>query len=246
MPNDQVRQAFGQGRMAGVILGLVFAVVSLVCWALMARTARVGWIVAAVLAACGAGELGLADGWFLSGEKRTLMAALALLMPIVIVFGIATEREAGARRSRSGSLRGIVAMVVSVAYLGLSFTVIPLLVLLSLYNGPAYVPSGAEVLPLPAGLAAAADHDQGCSSGSHTTCSRQFLIVSAAGLPAGQVAQRLRDYLTRVHGWTLSPDVGGGWGGCRSEGWLLDRQQVCIDVDAASRQQVTMLLQGGN
>ena len=78
-------------------------------------------------------------------------------------------------------------MVVSVAYFGCSFTVVPLLVLTFLVEGgAAYVPSSAEVLPLPAGLTVAGDQDQGCSSGSHTICSRQFHIVSTAGLPAGR------------------------------------------------------------
>lgn len=215
MPRDQALSAFGRGRMAGVIPGLLFAVVPLVCWALKARTARVGWIVAVVLAACGAGGIGLAAGWFLSGEKLTLLAALALMMPLVIVFGIAAERDAGADRSRSGGIRGIVGLVVSVAYLGFSLAVVPLLVLLFLYEGgAAYVPSGAEVLPLPVGLAVAGDQNQGCSSGSHTICSRQFLIVSTAGLPAGQVAQRLRDHLAPLARLELEPRVG------RRLGWL--------------------------
>ena len=231
--------------MAGVIAGLLFAVVPLVCWAMMAQTARVGWIVAAVLAACDAGGLGLVAGWVRSDEKLTLLAALALVMPLVIVFGIAADRRAGAGQSRSGGVRRIAGLVVSVAYLGLSFTVVPLLVLVFLYEGAAYVPSGAEVLPLPAGLAVAGDQDQGCGSGSHTVCTRQFLIVSTAGLPAAQVAQRLRDHLARVHGWILSTELGGGWGGCRAEGWLLDRQQVCVAV-RVNQQQVTLLLQAGN
>jgi hypothetical protein len=79
-----------------VIPGLLFAVVPLMCWALIARTAGVGWIVAAVLAACVAGGLGLAAGWVRSGEKLTLLAALALATPLVIVLGIAAERRAGA------------------------------------------------------------------------------------------------------------------------------------------------------
>jgi hypothetical protein len=91
------------------------------------------------------------------------------------------------------------------------------MVLAFLVEGAAYVLSGAEVLPLPAGLAVAGDQDPGCSSGSHTICSRQFLVVSTAGLPAGQMAQRLRDHLARVHGWRLSPELGGGWGGCRAK-----------------------------
>jgi len=69
--------------------------------------------------------------------------------------------------------------------------------------------------------------------------------VSTAGLPAGQVAQRLRDHLAHVHGWRLSSELGGGWGGCRTEGWLFDRQQVCVDV-YVNQQQVMMLLEGGN
>jgi hypothetical protein len=59
------------------------------------------------------------------------------------------------------------------------------------------------------------------------------------------VAQRLRDHLAHVRGWRLGPEVGGGWGSCRTEGWLLDRQQVCVGV-YVNQQQVTMLLQGGN
>jgi len=229
-----------------VIVGSLFAVVPLVCWALMARTARVGWIVAAVLATCVAGGLGLAAGWIRSGEKLTLLAALTFVTPLVIVFGIVAERRAGAGRLRSGGVRGIAGMVVSVAYVGCSFTVVPLLVLTFLVEGgAAYVPSGAEVLPLPAGLTVAGHQDQGCSSGSDTICSRQFHIVSTAGLPAGQVAQRLRDHLAHVHGWRLSSELGGGWGGCRTEGWLFDRQQVCVDV-YVNQQQVTMLLEGGN
>lgn len=237
--------ALGHGRMAGVILASLFAIVPLVCWALVVRSARVGWIVAAVLATCVAGGLGLAAGWIRSGEKLTLLATLTFVMPLVIVFGIAAERRAGAGRSRSGGLRGITGMVVSVAYVGFSFTVIPLLVLTFLVEGAACVPSGAEVLPLPAGLTVAGDQDQGCSSGSHTICSRQFHIVSTAGLPAGQVAQRLRDHLAHVHGWSLSSELRGGWGRCRTEGWLLDRQHVCVDV-YVNQQQVTMLLEGGN
>jgi len=245
VPRDQVPSALGRGRIAGVIVGSLFAVVPLVCWALMARTARVGRIVAAVLGTCVAGGLGLAAGWIRSGEKLTLLAALALATPLVIVFGIVAERRAGTGRLRSGGVRGITGLVVSVAYFGFSFTVVPLLVLTFLVEGAAYVPSGAEVLPLPAGLTVAGDQDQGCSSGSHTICSRQFHIVSTAGLPAGQVAQLLRDHLAHVHGWSLSSELGGGWGGCRTEGWLLDRQQVCVDV-YVNQQQVTMLLEGGN
>ena len=142
-------------------------------------------------------------------------------------------------------MRHMAARGCRVACLGFSFGVVPLIVLASLNDGAAYVPSGAMVLPPPAGLVVAEDQDQGCSSGSHTTCSRKLLIASTAGLPAGQVAQRLRDHLTHVHGWRFSPEVGGGWSACRTDGWLLDRQQVCVGV-YVNQQRVTMLLQGGN
>jgi hypothetical protein len=223
------------------IVGLLFAIVPLVCWAMIARTARVGWIVAAVLVTCDAVELGLLAGWVVSGEKLTLLAALALAMPLVIVAGSASERRAGARRLRSCGVRGIAGLAMSVAYVGFSFTLVPLLILAFLSDGgAAYVPSGAEVLPMPAGLVVASDQDQGCGSGTTTICTRQFLIVSKAGKPAGDVAQRLREYLIRVRGWRLS-----GWEGCRPEGWLLDRQQVCVEL-YVSHQQVTMLLQGND
>jgi len=235
------------GRLAAVIvLGLLGVALPLVCWALLARTARAGWVVAALLAACGAGELGLASGWIQSGEKVTLLVALALVMPLVIVAGSVVERRhAGARRLRSGGVRGIAGMVLSVAYVGFSFVAVPLTALMILTQGlVAHVPSSAEVLPLPAGLAVAGNQDQGCASGSHTTCSRRFLIKGTTGLSEEEVAQRLREQLARAHGWRMDPTV-DGWGGCRTEGWLLDRQQVCVGV-YTSQHQVTMLLQGGN
>jgi hypothetical protein len=187
------------GRLAAVIvLGLLCVALPLACWALVARTAGVGWIVAALLASCGAGELGLATGWIQSGEKVTLLVTLALVMPLVIVAGSVVERRcAGARRLRSGGVRGIAGMVLSVVYVGFSLTAVPLTALMILTQGlVAYVPSSAEVLPLPAGLAVARDQDQGCASGSHTTCSRQFLVKSTTGLSREEVAQRLRDQIS--------------------------------------------------
>jgi hypothetical protein len=228
--------------MARVVLGLLIAVVPLVCWALIARTARTGWIVAGVLAACGGSAVGLAAGWVGFGEKDTLLAALALAMPLVIMAGSSAERRAGARRLRSGGVRGLVGLVVSAAYVGVSLIVVPLMILILLYTGDAYVPSGAEVLPLPAGLVVASDQDGGCGGGSATICTRQIVVTSTAGLPPGEIAQRVRDYLVHGRGWRLSQDL-GDWGGCRTEGWLLDRQEVCIDL-YAGQQRVTLLLQG--
>ena len=212
-----------------IILGFFFP---LVCWALAARTARVGWIVGTVLALCVVAEIALAKDWILVGARITLLLAFALATVTALVAGIVVERrQAGVRKLRSAGARGALGLLLSGLYCVIGLIAIPLVAVLVAINGPvASAPSGRQVLPLPAGLVIAGNHDEGCGSGSRTTCSREIQVRSTTGLPDVAVDRQLREHLTRTDGWQLAPDATGSWGGCRAEGWLLDRHQVCVGV----------------
>jgi hypothetical protein len=222
------------------VLALAFP---LACWALAARTARAGWVVAIVLAVCAAAEIALAKGWVLAGARFTLLVAFALVAVMVLFAGIVAEgHQAGVRRLRSAGARGMAGLILSVACSAASLGVIVLFTFGVLVNGsPAAVPSGAGVLPLP-GLVIAGNHDQGCSSGSQTFCSRQIQVRGTAGMPAEDVARRVRGQLAQLYGWHLTPGGPGYWTGCRVEDWLLDRHQVCASI-AAGQRGVTVTVQ---
>jgi hypothetical protein len=212
-----------------VIIGFGFP---LVCWALVARTVRVGWIIGTVLALCVVAEIALAKDWVLVGARITLLLVLALATVTVLIAGIVVEgRHVGVRKLGSAGVRGVLGLILSGVYCVVGLGVILLIAFLVLVNGPvASTPSGAEVLPLPAGLAVAGNRDEGCDSGSQTICSREIQVRSAAGLPDDEVVQQLRDHLMQTGGWQLAPDSTGSWNSCRAEGWLLDRHEVCVGV----------------
>lgn len=225
-----------------VVIVACFAL-SLACWGLTARTARAGWIVAIVLAACVAAETGLAENSVLPGKRVTLLVGFVLATVGVIITGIIVEaRRAGTHWLRSSGARGIAGLVLSVLYCGFSLVIVLLIILeVAVNGGPVSTPSSTEVLPLPARLAISGNYDQGCGSGSQTFCSREILVRSTTGLSADGVTQRLRDHLDHTHGWHLGLDRDGGWSGCRIEGWLLDRQDVCVSIHT-EQGRVTVLL----
>ncbi|MDH6142741.1 hypothetical protein P3T35_004769 [Kitasatospora sp. GP30] len=212
-----------------VVIILVFGI-PLVCWALAARTFRGGWIIGTVLGLCVMAEIALAEEWILAGAKVTLLLVFALATVAVLITGIVVEgRRVGVRKLRSSGVRGVLGLILSGLYCVIGLGYILMTAFLLVVNGPlASTPSSAEVLPLPAGLAVA-ENREGCGSGSQTICSREIQVRSTTGLPDDAVVRQLRDHLTQT-GWQLAPDTNGSWGGCRAEGRLLDRQQVCVDV----------------
>jgi hypothetical protein len=211
-----------------IILGFVFP---LVCWALAARTARVGWIIGTVLTLSVVAEIALANDWVLASAKITLLLVIVLATVTALIGGIAVEgRHVGVPKLRSAGARGALGLILSCVYCVVGLGVILLVAFLVVVNGPvASTPSSSEVLPLPAGLAVAGNRDDGCSSGSRTICSREIQVRSAAGLSDDEMVQQLGGHLAQT-GWQLAPDTTGSWSGCRTEGWLLDGHKVCVDV----------------
>lgn len=212
-----------------ITLGFAFP---LVCWVLVTRTARVGWIIATVLALCVATEIALAKGWLLASTRITLLVFCLFVTMTALVAGIVIEgHQADRNPRRSARVRRIIGLILSVVYCVIALCTALLVTLLFSVDGPPVsTPSSAEVLPLPAGLAVTENRDRGCSSGGHTVCSREIQLRSTTGLSAETAAQQLRDHLTQTNGWQLTPDPTGSWGSCRVEGWLLDRHDVCVDI----------------
>jgi hypothetical protein len=218
-----------------IILAFVFPVTG---WALAARTARAGWVVAAVLIFCVTAEIALARGWLLAGNRYNLLMAFAVATVVALVAGIIIEgRRPGVPALRSAGARRLAGLIVSVAYSVLSLSTVVLFIILAWYQGPPLsTPSSAGVLPLPAGLVIAENLDEGCSGGSGTFCTREIRVQSAARQTDQDVARRVLGHLTRAYGWHLVPDGTGYWDGCRAEGWLLDRQQVCVSIQTGQAQ----------
>jgi hypothetical protein len=227
-----------------IILALVFPVTG---WALVARTARVGGVVAVVLLFCVTAEIALAKGWLLAGSRYNLLMAFVLATVVVLVAGIIAEgRRPGVPALRSLGARRRIGLLVSVIYSVLSLGFVLLFIFLAWYAGPPLsTPSSAGVLPLQTGLVIAENLNEGCSGGSEEFCTRQIQVRSGAGQPDRYVAQRVLSRLTRTYGWRLVPDGTGYWDGCRAEGWLLDRQQVCVTVQTGQGQ-VMVTLQGSS
>jgi hypothetical protein len=175
-------------------------------------------------------EIALAQEWILVGAKVTLLLVFALATVVVLIAGIVVEgRRAGVRKLRSSGVRGVLGLILSSLYCVMGLGAILLTAFLLVVNGPlAATPSSAEVLPLPTGLAVAGNRE-GCGSGSQTICTREIQVRSTTGLPDDAVVRQLRDHLTQT-GWQLAADTPGSWSGCRAEGRLFDRQQVCVDV----------------
>lgn len=222
------------------------------CWALAARTAAVGWTVATVLAVCATAELALARHWILTGATVTLLVACTVASVAVLATGLAADwrrvRVLASPGTTPGPLgvRGVVGLTFSVAYgvVGLCGSALMAFVF-TMNGGLPSTPQASQVLPLPDGLTVTDDTDQGCSGGSATICGRMIQVRATAGQAGDETVRALRDHLTRTRGWRLTPDRGSGWSGCRREGVLLDRRQVCVEViPQRGRDPVSVLLQG--
>jgi hypothetical protein len=213
----------------------------LVCWALMVGNARSQWGAGVVLALGGIAGIALGLRWVGVEVRITLLVVLAVLAAAVLVRGIAVEaRRSGTR----ATWRGMVGMVLSALYSAVALLGAGMVALVGAIDGPTVVPPGSDVLPLPAGLVVTADEDQGCSGGSQTYCSRQIDIRSTTGLSDAELARLVRENLAHAHGWSLTADPGGGDSDCRDEGWLLDRQYVCVSVGGSQGRFSVQLVAG--
>jgi hypothetical protein len=211
------------------VLGSVFLVliVPLAAWALVALTTWPGRVLAVALLACAAGWLSLMTGWAAPDQVANIMLALVTLTPALIMTGRLADRVAVIRRAPPARVRIVTAHSVPAVCVGLNVLVLVILVLTTLYLDLDYTPPSSDVLPLPAALTVVSDTDHGCPGGPPDRCEREIDITGAGGLSVDRAAQIVTTALAGPHRWRLSP----GQSGCRYEGWLLGRENVCVQVE---------------
>lgn len=215
-----------------LVLGSVFLIliVALAAWALMAMTRLPGLALAAALLACGAGWFSLMVGWVGPGDVANAVLVLTLLTPAVLMAGRLADRVAVVRVAPPVRVRLITGSPLVAVCVCLNVLVAVGLVLDAMYLGlPRYTPPGSDALPLPAVLTVLSDQDQGCQSGFLNGCAREIDIKSMPGLSAQQTSWIVDGDLRRLHGWRLDRTQSG----CRHEGWLLGREEVCVQVQEA-------------
>ena len=202
-------------------------VLLLAAWPMTARTVTVGVPVGVLLTTCAVVIFGLAKEWFLADLKYTLIMTLILVMVAAIWIGAAIEERLIDTPERlAATTRTAIGMVMSILAGTVGLGGVALFLLLNLINGnsPA-VPTTAGVLPLPAGLVVESDVNQGCGGGTTTFCTRLLTVRSTTKLSSAQIVQLLTAGVNKNADWDSDE--------CRNEGYLLDRSNVCIDIEPA-------------
>ena len=224
-------------------LGLVslILVVPLAALATVARITRAGLALAAALLACAAGWIWLMAGWAQPDLVTDTVLVLAILTPALIMTGRLADRVAVVRLGSPARLRLVAGRSLSALCVGLNVLVVLVVVVVGLYRGWYYTPPGSDALPLPRALTVVGDRNQGCSGGLLERCTREIDVTSAAGLSPDRTAQMVIDALNRLHGWRFSQYETG----CRLEGWVFGREDVCVEVQPGQKA-VQVLLDGGS
>ncbi|MGW4892172.1 hypothetical protein ACWEQL_07870 [Kitasatospora sp. NPDC004240] len=199
------------------ILGWLYVLAPLGCWAALARTRTVGAVVAVPLLAYAAAVVALwNDRLFLRAEAELYLAYPVLTGLLMTAGALVERRSLGPRPADEGHRVGGSAVTLGACALVGAFAVF-LLYPFSAYEG--FQPNPAA-LSLPADLTVGTDSgpDRGCALAG---CLRTLTVRGAADLPPAEVAARLRARLLS-DGWTPGP-------GGRLEhpnGWLIDRRVI--------------------
>ncbi|MFE9422788.1 hypothetical protein ACFYNO_07490 [Kitasatospora sp. NPDC006697] len=195
------------------------------CWALMARTAPVGLAVGLPLAGWSALLLAVHLDWIDTRARAELYLAELPLSVLLVAAGLLAERRLrGPRRKQVLGDRASGARIAFGSYLALFGLLVPGYLWFAGLSDD--VPPADELRPLAAGLALHGVRNE-CTETGSAGCTLQA-EVSGAGLSRAEVAARLRDSLN-ARGWRLAE---GQDHGCRRNGWLVDRRQLCFGEDA--------------
>ena len=184
---------------------VAFALGSLVCWLIVARTPYVRGSVAFVLSFLGGVEVADAVGWIFTDERYSVLVILSFASITTLISGIAIEEgRPGARPFRYTPLRVRIGTILSGALSALTVAAIVFFMFgVWAFGPPASTPSSTSVLPMPASLVVIADVDHGCggSSGPQMVCSREIdlqlpgaatLEANSAGGALGRTAAQAR------------------------------------------------------
>ncbi|MFH8379743.1 hypothetical protein ACH4E7_02195 [Kitasatospora sp. NPDC018058] len=197
------------------VLGWVYLLVPVACWAAVVRTRALGAAVFGILAGLATVLVGLEREWFFTRATAEVEAGYPFAAGLVILAGVLGERRLRGPRPEKGGVNPVVGAAVAICAHALVGTAITFLYQLVAYD--AFFPSLAEV-PLPPGLTI--EHATGTKGGCGSNyCSRTLTIGSTTGLSADQVEARLRAALA-ADGWT--PGRNGAL--VHPHDWLVDRR----------------------
>ncbi|MEV6773482.1 hypothetical protein AB0N05_33105 [Nocardia sp. NPDC051030] len=224
-----------------LLVYLVLAgVVPVVCWALAAETMRGRVIGVLVLLALLAGQWVLASELLGHGFQFTGVAVMEALIIVVLMGAPAVEAVAAVDHPEpvgAAKARRMIGRILTFGYCVLSgMLLVVMAAVFATMGGKAWVPDADAIGPLPDGLSVSSTVDQGCTErSSNSGCDREFVIAGSGGTPE-EIAERVRTHLHDAYGWSFTPSIpapgdSGSWtGGCRGEGWPLDRYRSCADV----------------
>ena len=247
--------------MGYVTLAIVaFALGSLACWLIVARTPSVRGSVAFLLSVLGGMEIAVGLSWIFTGERYSVLVILSFVSIATLISGIVVEEgQPGAPPFRYARLRVRFGTLLSGAFAALTVAGIVFFMFgVWAFGPPASTPTTADVLPMPANLTVIADVDHGCgaSSGPQMLCSREIdlQLPGAATLDANSAGGALSrtahsqalarqeaaygtgaartaiQTLQASYSWQLTAGGPASWQGCRSVGWWLDKHTVCTSV----------------
>ncbi|MFI6844909.1 hypothetical protein OG535_25355 [Kitasatospora sp. NBC_00085] len=203
------------------VLGWVYVLLPLVCWAVLVRTRVVGVAVLTALAGLATVPVGLEYEWFFSRATAEAEAGYPYAAALVIAVGAPAERLLRGPRPKDQAHRREAAASIALTAQALIGAAIAFLYSTAQFEP--FSPSLAE-LRLPPGLTIESDSgpDRNCSLHA---CIRDLSIGSTEGLPAAEIARRLRAGLA-ADGWTAGPRNSLR----RPHGWLLDKRmtELCI------------------
>jgi hypothetical protein len=241
---------------------VAFALGSLLCWLIVARTPQVR----------GSAEVAVAVGWMFTADRYSVLVILSFASITTLISGIVVEEgRPSARPFRYAGLRVRFGTLLSGAFSALTIAAMVFFMFgVWAFGPPASTPSSASVLPMPASLTVIADVDHGCggSSGPQMVCSREIdlqlpgaetLEANSAGGALGRTAAQGRaialqekvfgtgaahtavQAMQGTYRWQLAAGAPGTWQGCRSVGWWLDKHTVCTQVSVQNATAVVTL-----
>ncbi|MEV6072533.1 hypothetical protein AB0L82_38835 [Nocardia sp. NPDC052001] len=206
------------------MLALLFFL-PVVCWFLAARSRGIRIGLCLVLFALASAQFALVQGDLLPGKTHTLTIVLAIVVVGVLVCGWLLDGSQWSTRAMIGwtlTVGWCVFTVFAVALSILAFGVI----------GPAPTVAREDVLlPLPSGLVVSSNTTEPCGDSKTAMCAHIFEIRGSATTPDTAVLDAVLAHLRTVHGWSLEYDeTSQVWVGHSTTGWLLDRQNVRVQV----------------
>jgi hypothetical protein len=208
-----------------VVILLVFTI-PLVCWALLARSARSGERVGAVLACCVLLEIAAAKQWLFGEVRVTLITTLSVLTMVILVWGAVYKDRRGAPEMSLSGRR-----VAGVTLTSIYCVVCSLVCFDAVTSGGGSMPARAAqpssvVLPLGPGMAVVSD-TASCTGQAGNSCLREIALRDTLGRSPQQFTDAILSGLERQHGWRFSDGTA-----CRPDGgWALDRQSSCVSLD---------------